>query len=121
MSDETDKRRHYRPLALLNLKILPGGGAPIPAELQLATMDVAVGGMRCASNLRLDPDCRIRISLELIGGDLRNPETVVGDARVLRCKEQPDQPEVRRFELALEFVQMSPQDKKRLQGYLNSL
>jgi hypothetical protein len=120
VADESDKRRHYRPLALLQVKVLQWGG-DIPSEPKLATADVAVGGMRCASDVRLDPGAQMRISLELVGGDLRQPATIVGDARVLRCTERADQPAIRRYDIALEFVQMAPQDKKRLQGYLNSL
>ncbi|MFQ5876689.1 MAG: PilZ domain-containing protein [Acidobacteriota bacterium] len=121
MGDRDDKRRHHRPLALLEVKVLGAAGAGIPPGLRLATMDVAVGGMRCASNLPLEKGTHLRLSLALEGGDLREPTTIVGDVRVLRCSERPGEPEIRRHEIAMQFVQMSLQDRKRLQSYLNSL
>ncbi len=121
MSEPIDKRRHYRPMALLQVKVLPGGSRGLPDGLQLQTIDVAVGGLRCASNVPLDGNTLLRLSLELVGGLLKEPETIVGDARVLRCTPRPDEIEMRRYDVALAFDKMSPQDKKRLQNYLNSL
>ncbi len=121
MTDDSDKREHFRPMALLKLDVLPGEGRESPAGLKLTTVDVAVGGLRCASNIFLGEQTLLRLSLELVGGDLRDPTSVVGDARVLRCTAQWDQPEVRRYDVALEFVQMSSHDRKLLQGYLSSL
>ena len=43
-----DKRRHHRFLALLEVRVLPEEG--VPADLKVVTVDVAVGGARCASN-----------------------------------------------------------------------
>ncbi len=108
-------------MALLDVKVLLGGGGANQPDMKLATIDVAVGGMRCASNVPLDPGIRLRMKLDMVGGGLRQPATIVGDACVLRCSERPEQPEVRRYEIALEFVQMSSQDRKRLESYLNSL
>ena len=121
MTDQSDKRKHFRPMALLEIKVLPGGSAEIPPDLKLETIDVAVGGLRCASNVLLEDGTKLRVTLELVGGELREPEMIVGDVRVLRCTWRPDQPTNRRYEVALSFVQMSPQEKKRLQRYLSSL
>ena len=121
MTDESDKRKHFRPMAYLEIKVLPGGSAEIPSDLKLETIDVAVGGLRCASNVFLETGTDLRVTLELIGGELREPETIVGDVRVLRCTWRPDQPTTRRYEVALSFVQLSSQEKKRLQRYLSSL
>ena len=121
VSGTIEKRRHHRPMALLDVKVLLGGGRANQPDMKLATIDIAVGGMRCASNVPLDPGIRLRMKLDMVGGDLRQPATIVGDACVLRCSERPEQPEVRRYEIALEFVQISSQDRKRLESYLNSL
>ena len=121
MSDETDKRRHYRPLACLEVKLTPAPGQDLPNGLQAITIDVAVGGVRCACNLRLEPQTILRMTLTLVGGDLRQPIMIDAEARVRRCSERPGAPETRRYEVAMEFERIDPQDKKRLQAYLNSL
>jgi len=108
-------------MAVLDVKVLMGGGGGSLPDLKLATIDVAVGGMRCASNVPLDPGDCLRMKLELVGGDLHHPATIVGDARVLRCSERPEQAEVLRYEIALAFTQMSQKDRKRLESYLNCL
>jgi hypothetical protein len=61
------------------------------------------------------------MTFTLVGGDLRQPAQVDADAVVLRCTEYPAAPEHRRYQVALEFVRMEPQDKARLVSYLNSL
>lgn len=119
--DDRDKRAHFRPMAYLAVKILPGGSSGIPSDLELETIDVAVGGLRCASNVFLEAGLELRLTLELIGGGLRAPETIVGDVSVLRCTWRPNQPINRRYEVALSFVRLSSQEKKRLQRYLSSL
>jgi c-di-GMP-binding flagellar brake protein YcgR len=121
MSDEPDKRRHYRPLARLDVKLTPAPGHDLPHGLQAITVDVAVGGVRCACNLRLEPQTILRMTLTLVGGDLRQPMTIEAEARVRRCLEQPGAPENRRYEVAMEFARIDPQDKKQLQAYLNNL
>jgi c-di-GMP-binding flagellar brake protein YcgR len=121
MSDETDKRRHYRPLARLDVKLAPTPGQDLPPGLQAVTIDVAVGGVRCACNLRLEPQTILRLTLTLVGGDLRQPVTIETEARVRRCSERPGAPDIRRYEVAMEFTRLDPQDKKRLQAYLHSL
>ncbi len=108
-------------MALLQVSVLRGGVTGIPPDLKLSTIDVAVGGSRCASNMRLEPDTRLQLTFTLEGGDLRQPAMVAVETLVLRCTEKPDELENRRYEVALKFVNMTPQDKKRLQSYLNSL
>jgi len=121
MSSETEKRHHHRPLARLDVKLTPAPGHDLPHGLQVATIDVAVGGVRCACNQRLEPQTILRIALTLVGGDLRQPTTIETEARVRRCSERPGAPDIRRYDVAMEFTRMDPQDKKRLQAYLNSL
>src|SRR2546425_9456918 len=121
MSNETDKRRHSRPLARLDVNLTPAPGQDLPDGLQAVTLDVAVGGVRCACNLRLEPQTILRMTLTLVGGDLRQATTIETEARVRRCAERPGAPDIRRYEVAMEFTRLDPQDKKRLQAYLNSL
>jgi c-di-GMP-binding flagellar brake protein YcgR len=119
MTDPQEKRRYHRFMALLEVRVLPG--ERIPPDLRLTTIDIAAGGARCASNRRLDDNLRLQMSFTLVGGDLRQPASIDLDATVLRCSENPAAPEPRRFELALEFVRVEPQDRRRLVDYLNSL
>ncbi len=116
---DAEKRRHHRFLALLEVRVLPGDR--IPADLKLTTIDIGTGGARCASNRQLDADALLKMTLTLIGGDLRAPEMLDLEARVLRCTERAGAIESRRFEVALQFTHADAEDKKRLQGYLNCL
>ena len=118
MNDD-EKRRHHRFLALLEIRVLPG--ERIPADLKLTTIDIGTGGARCASNRPLDADLPLNLSLTLIGGDLRAPAMVDVEAKVLRCTEKPGAIESRRYEVALQFTHVDAEDRKRLQGYVNSL
>ncbi len=119
MSDPSDKRRHHRFQALLNTRVLPG--EHIPADLSIATVDVAVGGVRCVSNMPLPERTRLQMVVTLVGGDLAQPRAIEVEAIVLRCAEKPGSPPNRRYQLALEFVRMDPEHKRVLQSYLNSL
>ncbi len=77
--------------------------------------------MRCAANVSLETDMQLHLSLTLVGGDLTSPETVDVVARVLRCSVRAQSPEVRRYSIALEFIEIAAEDQKRLRRYLNSL
>ena len=59
--------------------------------------------------------------MTLEGGGLNAPLPIDLDAKVLRCKETPGPDPSRAFEAALQFVRIDPQDRKRLQRYLNGL
>jgi hypothetical protein len=61
------------------------------------------------------------MTLTLVGGDLRQPATVEAEARVRRCSERPGAPDIRRYEVVMEFVRLAPMAMQRLQAYLNSL
>lgn len=119
MSGQDDKRKYHRFMALLELRVLPG--ERIPADLRVATIDVSVGGVRCASNRPIDASLNLKLTLTLVGGDLPDPVSIDADAMVLRCSENRTAPEHRRYEVALEFTRMDSQDRRRLQNYLNSL
>jgi c-di-GMP-binding flagellar brake protein YcgR len=119
VSGPDDKRKYHRFMALLELRVLPG--ERIPADLRVATIDISVGGLRCASNRSLDANLNLKLTLTLVGGDLRDPLPIDADAMVLRCTESRTAPEHRRYEVALEFTRMDAQDRRRLQNYLNSL
>ena len=119
MSGGIDKRRHHRFMARLAIEVSPGAG--VPQGLTLATVDVGVGGVRCVANLRLEPEARLQLTMTLIGGDLVQPAPIGAEAIVRRCEENPAAPFNRRFEVALEFSRLDPQDRKKLQTYLNAL
>jgi len=114
-----DKRRHHRFLALLEVRVLPGEG--VPADLKVVTVDVAVGGARCASNRPLEAGVRLQITLTLVGGGLGQGAAIDAEASVLRCSTNAAAPETRRYELALAFTRMDSDDRSRLQAYLNRL
>lgn len=119
MADRAEKRRHHRFLALLEIRVLPGEG--VPADTKMVTVDVAVGGARCASNRPIPESTRLQMSLTLVGAGLRDASPIDLDALVLRCTTNPTAPETRRYDMAIEFVRMDPQDRRRLQTYLNAL
>jgi c-di-GMP-binding flagellar brake protein YcgR len=118
MSD-VEKRKNHRFQALLDVRILPGDG--IPADLKLMTVDIATGGARCASNRPLDAGLALKLTLTLIGGDMRAPAKMDVEAAVLRCTEKPGAIESRRYEIALRFTHVNAEDRRRLQSYVNSL
>lgn len=119
MNERGDKRRYHRFMAMLEVRVLPG--EPIPSDLILSTIDIAVGGALCAANLPVPEDTRMQMTFKLVGGELPTPESIDVDARVLRCEENPQALPNRRYELAIEFVRIDPQDRRRLQTYLNGL
>lgn len=120
MSGEIEKRQHHRFMALLEVRIL-SGPADSPGDLKLVTLDVALGGARCACNRDLPAGSSLHLVLTLEGGGLNAPLPIDLDATVLRCRETPGPDPSRSHEAALQFVRIDPQDRKRLQSYLNSL
>ena len=116
---DVEKRQHHRFMALLDVRALPGDR--IPADLRLATLDIAVGGARCASNRPLDAGLPLKLTFTLVGGDLREPATIDVEATVLRCFENPASIESRRYEAAIRFTQIEAEDRRRLLSYLNTL
>ena len=116
---DVEKRRDHRFLALLEVRVLPGDR--IPADLKLATIDIGTGGARCASNRPVDADASLKMTLSLIGANPRGTVMVDVEAKVLRCTDRGGPIESRRYELALQFSHIEPEDRKRLQAYLNEL
>jgi len=108
-------------MARLDVELKPAPGQDLPPGLTAVTVDVSVGGVRCACNQPLEPYTILQMNLTLVGGDLRRPTTIVAEMRVRRCSERPEAPETRRYEVSMEFVRMTSEDKRRLQSYLNSL
>lgn len=117
--DDDEKRRDHRFLALLEIRVLADDR--IPADLKLTTIDIGTGGARCASNRPLDSEATLKLTIALIGGDLKAPAMVDVEAKVLRCSQKAGAIESRRYEIALQFTHVEAGDRKRLQGYLNNL
>ncbi len=116
---DVEKRQHHRFMALLEVRALPG--ERVPPDLRLATLDIAVGGARCASNRALDAGLPLNLTFTLVGGDLREPMSLDVEATVLRCIERPKAAESRRYEAALRFTHIEAEDRRRLLSYLNAL
>src|SRR2546425_10485353 len=109
---EVEKRQHHRFMALLDVRALPGDR--IPADLRLATLDIAVGGARCLSNRPLEAGQPLKLTFTLVGGDLREPATIDVEATVLRCLERPAAIESRRYQAAIQFTHIDGEDRRRL-------
>ena len=116
---DVEKRQHHRFMALLEVRGLPGDR--IPADLRLATLDIAVGGARCASNRPLEAGLPRKLTFTLVGGDLREPTSLDVEATVLRCVERSRAVESRRYEAAIRFTLIEAEDRRRLLSYLNAL
>lgn len=121
MSSDIEKRKHHRQMAGLAVTIVPRPGQILPADLRLITSDVSVAGMRCASNAPLAPGTEMHLMLSLVGGDLSEAETIDVIGRVLRCSVRDGSPDVRRHGVAITFISIDPQDRKKLRRYLNSI
>jgi hypothetical protein len=120
VSGQIEKRQHHRFLALLEIRILSDSSAS-QGDLRLMTIDVGLGGARCACNRELPGGTSLHLVLTIEGGGLSSPLPIDLNAKVLRCWETPGPDPSRSYEVALQFVRIDPQDRKRLQSYLNSL
>ena len=114
-----DKRRHHRARASLTTSI--HSAIPGEADLELVTIDISLGGARCAGKRPIDPGTALRIHFTLEGGELPKPETMSVEAAVRRCIEIPAAPEHRRYEIAVQFLRLESEARRTLQTYLNSL
>jgi hypothetical protein len=121
MSGDAEKRKHHRQRAGLEVTIVPRPEHILPAALRLITSDVAVDGMNCASNVALEPGTEMHLKLNLVGGDVSGAGTIDVVGRVLRCALREGSPEVRRHGVAITFIAITPEDRRTLQRYLNSL
>ena len=121
MSREIEKRKHHRQRAGLEVTIVPRPEQNLPADLRLISSDVALEGMYCASNEPLKPGTEMHLKLSLVGGDISGSETIDIGGMVLRCSIREGAPDVRRHGIAITFTTIAPQDRKKLQRYLNSL
>jgi len=121
MGRDIEKRKHHRQRAGLEVTIVPRQDQNLPADLRLITSDVALEGMHCASNEPLKPGTEMHLKLSLVGGDASGEEIIEVVGKVLRCSIREGAPDVRRHGIAITFTTITPQDRKKLQSYLNSL
>jgi hypothetical protein len=121
MSNEIEKRKHHRQRAGLEVNIMPHPGENLPGDLKLITSDVALEGMYCASNVPLEPGTEMHMTIGLVGGDLSGSERIEVLGKVLRCSVREGSPAVRRHGIAIAFLTITAEDRKKLQRYLNSL
>ena len=115
----SEKRQHHRFMARLDMRVVSGEN--VAAGLQLTTIDIGVGGARCASPSPLANGTLLHMTVTLAGGHLVEPQTIALDAQVLRCIGRPEPHYGFPYEAALHFVRLDTRDRRRLQGYLNSL
>jgi len=121
MSGDAEQRKHHRQRAGLEVRIVPRPEHILPAALRLITSDVALEGMNCASNIPLEPGTEMHLKLTLVGGDITGSDTIDVIGKVLRCALREGSPEVRRHGVAITFTTITPEDRRKLQRYLNSL
>jgi hypothetical protein len=114
-----DRRKHHRFFASLEVRVLPGEG--IPADLQLLTTNIALGGARCASNHPLKVGTRLKMTFTLVGVGLQKPQPIDVDAEVLRSSERSGTPAHRRHEIALTFTRLEGGDRRTLESWLYCL
>lgn len=119
MAAGAEKRQHHRFLARLDMRVVSGDR--VAAGLQLTTIDIGVGGARCVSPESLAGGTILHLTVTLAGGNLPEPQNVVLDAQVLRCVPRAEPHYGFPYEAALHFVRLDARDRRRLQGYLNSL
>jgi hypothetical protein len=119
MGAEAEKRQHHRFMARLDMRVVSGDR--VAAGLQLTTIDIGVGGARCVSPSMLANGTLLHLTVTLTGGNLVEPQSIALDAQVLRCVGRPEPHYGFPFEAALHFVRLDTRDRRRLQGYLNSL
>lgn len=121
MSPRDERRRDFRQRAGLEVTPYSVPGQRLPEGLKFVTINMAVSGMRCASNLPLDDGTGLIATIKLVGGNLVDPVVIKVEGRVVRCAERPKSPANRRYGIAIDFVKMSPEDRKRLTRYVGSL
>ena len=119
MGAGAEKRQHHRFMARLDMRVVSGDR--VAAGLQLTTIDIGVGGARCASPSLLADGTILHLTVTLAGGNLAEPQNISLDAQVLRCVNRPEPHYGFPYEAALHFVRLDTRDKRRLQGYLNNL
>ena len=85
-----------------------------PQAVETLTKDLSVGGLRCISPELFPVSSELSIELVLSNGE--EPFTVRGQTRWFRMIPNSDQ-----FYVGISFLELSPQNKRRLSVYLERL
>ena len=102
----TPRIRAYRPVRLYK----PSS----PHVTETLTKDLGIGGFRCISATLFPVSTELNLDLVLSSGD--QPLTTRGKTVWFQSIPQSEQ-----FDLGIAFLELSPQDKRRLSAYLDRL
>lgn len=102
----TPRIRAYRPVRLHH--------AGIPRVVETLTKDLAVGGLRCVSQVLFPVSTEVNVELMLSTGS--EPLTARGRAVWFQTIPHSEQ-----FDLGISFLDLAPADKRRLSVYLDRL
>ena len=118
MSKPEDKRRH--PRIAQRLKVESSSREP---RLELETIDLSVGGLRCTAPVFLAPMTKMALSLVLPsapGAAAGEEQVVRGEAVVVRSDPPAPASPGALYRVALFFSRMDEADRQRLQEFLKS-
>ena len=116
MTGTKDKRRHPRVAHRLRVR------STLRDAVELETVDLSAGGLRCTAPLFIPPMTRMALSLVLpspAGTSDGRPETVQGEAVVVRTEpSDPHRKDGGPYHVALFFSRMDEADRHRLHQFL---
>ena len=117
MTKPDDKRRH--PRVAHRLKVRSDFREP---RLELETIDLSAGGLRCTAPVFLSPMTRMALSLVLPPGPGGSDEeqVVSGEAVVVRSEPAAPGKPGELYNVALFFSRMEEADRQRLQNFLRN-
>lgn len=106
-----ERRRSPRHRAYLPVRVRQQGG---PQVIETLTRDLSEGGLRCLSQLITPVGSELSLELMLSTGS--EPLTLHGRSAWFRTL-----PDSEQFDLGIAFIDLSPQDQRRLATYLHLL
>jgi len=117
MTKPEDKRRH--PRVAQRLRVRSDIREP---RLELETIDLSVGGLRCTAPVFLPPMTRMALSLVLphTPGAPEEEQVVSGEAVVVRSEPAESGGSDELYNVALFFSRMEDADRQRLQSFLKN-
>lgn len=117
MTKPEDKRRH--PRVAQRLRVRSESREP---RLELETIDLSAGGLRCTAPVFLSPMTRMALSLVLppSPGGPDEEQVVSGEAVVVRSEPPRASGPGQLYKVALFFSRMEEADRQRLQDFLKN-
>lgn len=86
----------------------------VPQMVETLTKDMSAGGIQCLSSTLFPVSTDVEVELILMNGE--GPFTARGQTRWFRMIANSDQ-----FDVGISFLDLSPQNKRRLSAYLDLL